>query len=315
MMYQKNRIHQTLVRSQLGQATVELVLLISVSLILMLTFAFQIYQPFSSWLDSYMGQYLECLIDMGELPTVSGSGRGDLVCGSRFEAFTMVRGRPPILGSGSSGRSSGSQSGSNRNSSSSSGRGRNGNNTSSSSNSGSGSNNGQGSADSGGGSRSSTGSGRSQIVRSSTGGLSDVATDEESRRRRVGSKNDKKNGSGSESDRNFVVGGRSDGSISEDERLRRLRTIGVAGQIEEERERAERGQSRVVRSSSEAEGSSSQKRLVVKNKERKIAAEDQQEQGWNLGRIFRIAIIVLIIIGLILFIGGQAVSISKGMEK
>lgn len=311
MMYQKNRFSQTQVHRQLGQATVELVLLVMVSVILVLTLAFQIYQPFSTWLDNYMGSYLECLIDIGELPTVSGSARGDQVCGSRFEPFTMTRGRPPIIGSGSdsSGASNSGSGGSGSNSASSSS---DGPNRSNSNTAGGADDSGSSGTDGSSSNGSRRGSG-SNVIRSGTAGASDLATDEEARRRRIGGSQRPSQGSGD--DRNFIVGAGSDGSMSEDERSRRLRAIGVAGMLEDEQARSERLQPRVVRSEAEGDALSSSKKIKVKSPDRKVAMEEDQQDGWNLGRLFRIAIIVLIIIGLVLFIGGQAVSISKGMEK
>lgn len=110
-------------------------MVITVALILGASRAFSNVNKF---MKSYIGDYYECLMDFGELPTLgvfdeslrqhSGdNGGGQKVCNARFEGFTFANGRPPTGGGNNGGGSDGSggNNGSNNggNNSSSPGRG------------------------------------------------------------------------------------------------------------------------------------------------------------------------------------------------
>ncbi|MFN7453994.1 MAG: hypothetical protein ACK5RO_04975, partial [Pseudobdellovibrionaceae bacterium] len=56
------------------------------------------------------------------------------------------------------------------------------------------------------------------------------------------------------------------------------------------------------------------KKMVVKPPTQKII-QSEAEFDLGFGKIFRIAIIVAIILALLFFIGGQALQISKSMQK
>jgi hypothetical protein len=58
-------------KSQAGQTTVEYILIVALSVTIILGLMSQFYKPFGNWMQDYMGQYLECLLDVGELPTVA----------------------------------------------------------------------------------------------------------------------------------------------------------------------------------------------------------------------------------------------------
>jgi hypothetical protein len=66
-------------KSQSGQAVVEYVLLLVIAVALILGLANQVYRPFGKWVENEMGPYLECLLDVGELPALGGQVTGECV--------------------------------------------------------------------------------------------------------------------------------------------------------------------------------------------------------------------------------------------
>lgn len=103
-------------RNQSGQAVVEyvLMLVVTVSMVLAMKGAFS---NISDFMYSYVGEYIACLMEYGELPTqgVSNSdlknhkGGGGKVCDAKFGGFTFSGGIQSNGGSGST--STGSSSG------------------------------------------------------------------------------------------------------------------------------------------------------------------------------------------------------------
>jgi hypothetical protein len=60
-----------------GQATVEITLLLVITVSLVLLFSTQIYKPVGQYVNAYMGDYLACLLDYGVLPKL---GSEDDIC-------------------------------------------------------------------------------------------------------------------------------------------------------------------------------------------------------------------------------------------
>lgn len=112
--------------SQSGQAVVEYLLLAVVTLGLILGMR-GVFKNLNDGAQKYMGDYIVCLMDYGELPSL-GVASSDLNqhssaqpgCDKKFAAFTFDQGRPPLGGGSSSSGSSSSNSANNSNSSSSS---------------------------------------------------------------------------------------------------------------------------------------------------------------------------------------------------
>lgn len=106
------------IRNSSGQAVTEYVLIL-IFVITMLFAAKGFFQGIDSFINRYMGEYIACLMEYGELPALGvqatdlknnknglGGGAG---CNSKFDGFTLSAGRPPTGGVGqSSGRSNGS---------------------------------------------------------------------------------------------------------------------------------------------------------------------------------------------------------------
>ncbi len=113
---------------QQGQAVVEYVLLLIVSISLLLAFKSS-FKKLDDFMYQFMGGYISCLMEYGELPSKGvedskidqhnpANGGGGKVCDSKFAGFTLASGRPPSSSNSGSASSSNSQSASaNKNSS------------------------------------------------------------------------------------------------------------------------------------------------------------------------------------------------------
>lgn len=107
-----------------GQAVVEYLLLAVVTLGLILGMS-KVFGKLNKGAQKYMGDYIVCLMDYGELPTLglsSGAGLSKhdsgATCDRKFEEFTFGEGRPPVSTPGTT--SSGSTNPNNPNSNNSS---------------------------------------------------------------------------------------------------------------------------------------------------------------------------------------------------
>lgn len=275
-----------------GQAVIEYTLMLVVIVSIVIAFTTQVVKPLNVWLNNYMGSYLQCLLEMGELPTIGGDDTAvaDEGCNARYEAGTLANGRPPR--GGSSGSSSNGGSGSSGSKSSGS-----------VSDSDSGSGNGSGSRGTYAGSASRGGSrfinrGRrpSSGVESSTGAAGktvEIALE----------------GGGSGSFFRGSAGGNS--ALSS----QKTRSVAITGMTEMERKRLERKAS--------GEGKAS---IVTgegfRQPVKKIAVQpppkqtlEKEEEPFTIGNFIRILFIVAIIIAIVLFVGGQALQMSKSFEK
>lgn len=77
-----------------GQALIEYLLVLIVTVSLLGGAIYQLNDSFKKFLESYFGDYLSCLIEAGELPKLGGESEG--ICEDQFEAFSLANGRPPI---------------------------------------------------------------------------------------------------------------------------------------------------------------------------------------------------------------------------
>lgn len=118
--------------AQSGQAVVEYILVLIVTVSIILGILYQFNDAFRNFLNSYFGDYIACLLETGELPSLGGQGPNQDECNTGFEAFSVANGRPKIPMSNSSGSTGGN--GSSSDSSDSSGSGGTGTSGSSSSN-------------------------------------------------------------------------------------------------------------------------------------------------------------------------------------
>ena len=100
-----------------GQGTLEYILLLFVVVALALFLKFGFFDSFGSFAQNYFGEYLQCLLETGELPRFGElasdsvkrmeNAQGRNICNTSFVPFTLRYGRPPSLGSGGGATSSG----------------------------------------------------------------------------------------------------------------------------------------------------------------------------------------------------------------
>lgn len=93
--------------NQKGQGIVEYILLIVIIIAMALAISARLFKPFNEWAKNYIGDYIYCLLDEGELPSLGGEDTVE-ECDKGFDAFTAGAGRPPSKGSEEGGGSSGS---------------------------------------------------------------------------------------------------------------------------------------------------------------------------------------------------------------
>ena len=293
-MYEMFRLEKQ--KTQAGQTTVEYILILALTVTIILGLAAQLYKPFGNWMQDYMGLYLECLLDVGELPTIGGSSDSG-ECNSKFSSFSVTGGRPPNSpdSTNNSGKDDKDRNRENKasaagNTSGDSSGGGPGTSASVSRRSRSG--NGKepfavgkrGGSDSLG---SGNGDGAGQIVEKpktsqymklkTNSGSTNLGANDEARRGDI--------------NRSFI-----DGKKKLDERGETSQPLKVA---EEE---------------DDGSRSSKSKKFIVKPPERKVASTEE-EKPWSFSEYLKYGIVLVIIVALLLFLFGQILQISKSMEK
>lgn len=269
-----------------GQGTVEYVLLLVIAVGIILGLMNQFYKPFNKYLNNYMGAYLQCLLDVGELPAL-GWDASEGVCNAEFEPLG-VNGRPPIT---TNPRNPSPRPSDGEDPKDPAARG----NTNASS--------GQGNSSSGSGRRAAG----SSIKLGSSGGGTDGASE--------GSDKMKKIPVELEDTRYFRVSRDTGNQL--DGQGRRVKAVGITGLLQSEKDKIDREQARIQRLGAfedmGAEGKAKKMRVKPPS-ERKVASEDDSSP-WTFGKFIRLALILMLIIAIILFLGGQALQISKGMDS
>lgn len=268
-------------RSESGQGIIEYILLLVVVITLAILLANRLFKPFREWAQHYIGNYVECLLDQGELPGLGGQN------GIQDCNFTS-----PFEEGGSSNASKGGSSGS--------------------------SEKGQGSEERDNESESSKSDskrpnlvaqagGRQRTVRiggfDNGGGSSKSIVVEES----AGAK---------ERNPGFIRGGYRGGSNND--RGRQRQVTGLNGMLMAEREKIKKREDKirkVAAVSEEGGGTKQGRRIEVREDLRKARDVNLSGEEFSFGKIFRLLIIIVVAIAMILFIGGQLSQISKGMEK
>lgn len=87
-----------IVTNQKGQGVIEYVLVLIVSVALILGGVYQLNSAFKTWATNYFGNYLACLLETGELPTIGGSPGDSGLCNQIFKPFSLADGRPLVDG-------------------------------------------------------------------------------------------------------------------------------------------------------------------------------------------------------------------------
>jgi hypothetical protein len=96
-------------RDEKGQGVVEYILVLVVAVSIILGGIYQLNDAFKKWAENYFGNYLACLLETGELPSLSGTGGDSGVCNQFFKPYTFSEGRPLLAGAGGAGGDDGAE--------------------------------------------------------------------------------------------------------------------------------------------------------------------------------------------------------------
>jgi hypothetical protein len=306
------RKHNVL-RNESGQAVIEYILVLTITVLLIGTALYQFSSAFRSYATNYFGEYISCLLETGELP---GQTAGE--CKDLWKPFSIADGKTSTggqigtggIGSGSGGANgSGSNDGSSGSSSGSkgkNGKGGRGNGSSSDGSSGSTASNSGGETvgpgASGGSDPFGGGGGRRRSTRVKTSSASDAAGAGQKGREGLKPIGAYSSSSSSSSDRD----GRGRRTILD-------RGYGYAGQEEE----AEREESRPATKAVGRDDSDRLKPAKVRVDVSRAPASngDDDGGGFTIGGFLRILLIAGILIAIFILFGGQLLAISKGGEK
>ncbi|NCN95279.1 MAG: hypothetical protein GW917_00990 [Bdellovibrionales bacterium] len=272
------------INNQRGQGVTEYILVLVVIVAMLLGGMYQLNTAFQKWANNYFGDYLACLLETGELPSIGGAPGDSGICNELFQPFDFTSGRTPReTGDGGDESNSGEDESLSERSRRGSGKG-------------------------GGGTReSATNSRGSYVSGSSSGGRSSSSRQGSAGGGSSGKAEKKYTGSTDAS--NYSGLGRSQ-TNSANGRPRYVPIISrrIVDTTEEERTSAAR-QNAVSRNPSGSET----KRIQVVRKSLKKDTPDEDEP-MTFGGFLRFLIIAAIIIALVLFLGGQALQISKNSE-
>jgi len=86
--------------NQSGQGITEYILLLVVIVAIVFGSVYQLNTAFEKWANSYFGDYLSCLLETGELPTIGGAPGDSGICNQLFEPFDLANGRRFKAGAG-----------------------------------------------------------------------------------------------------------------------------------------------------------------------------------------------------------------------
>lgn len=263
---------------QSGQAIIEYILVLLVVVSILMGVMWQFNDAFRKFSNSYFGNYLACLLEVGELPALGGSSSGQ--CSAEYEPFDPRNGESPT---GRYGDSDGGGGGENP----------------------------RGSDDGSGGS-SSSGSGGSSGAAESSGrfGSNYSGASREGRPASVvigTAKEDVYTGSTEASN-----GKARGGSGPRSTRVELVDQSG--GVIDPFEQRKIKGAPVAIGKTAEATSAKAKKQKVEIN--RKVASSDSEEDDTEMGfgGFMRWLLIAAIIIAIVFFLGGQALQIGKNWE-
>jgi hypothetical protein len=261
---------------QSGQGVLEYLLVLVVAVGVILGGIYRLNMAFKTWANNYFGNYLACLLETGELPTLGGPGGDSGICNQIFKPFSLADGRPLLNGyqapeSKSSGGAGGGGSRESR---------------------GSGGGGGGGAGYSGTPFRASLGAGSQRSGRSGRSFDGSGA-----------SAGNKKNGD------------QDKGSASRNGREKGRNEAKLDNRFAFEDERQPRQQSRAPAVSRKSgEGKGKPKRFALNRNAFKKNAAEAPSSSFTISDFIRFLIIAAIIIALVLFLGGQALNIGKSMD-
>ena len=272
------------IRSNSGQALIEYVLVLIVVLGLILGGLYQMNKAVQVWADAYFGEYLMCLMEAGELPTL-GAPPSELEseCRELYKPFNLADG-DPLVGDKLSGEESSSGSGGSNNEgrAAASGRGGSAESNSFAGNSrSSGNRNGRASRfRSRGGDSGEEGDGISRENSSTAGGTTTSFDSDNGRPSRFAMRDE--NGRR----------GRGTRTKEEDGKAQKTKAKNVAQETQERLG----------------------PKLIPVSRAPTQSTEAPEIEELGIGGFLRYLIIAAIIIAIVIFIGGQALQVSKSMD-
>jgi len=266
-----------------GQAVLEYILVLVITVSIILGILYQFNDAFKNFLDSYFGDYIACLLETGELPSLGGAGPNQAECVSPYSQFS--------LDSGTSLKPSGSG--------------------------GEGSSNGAGGA----GSTGSNGSGsrlRPSVVTpggspSNAENSTGINSQSPSRQAYRGTQQGANPGEGFAGENgDGTSGGRQGRTITR----RRYIDLGEEYLSEEEKKKRERQKTASQKVKKKGQGSQLRKaRFPLTLPKQRAVASEIDSKGFNFAMILKFLIIAGILIALFIFLGGQAMQIKKSWQK
>lgn len=271
-----------------GQAVLEYILVLVITVSLILGILYQFNDAFKSFLDSYFGDYIACLLETGELPSLGGAGPNQADCVSPFNQFSIESGTSlKPSGSGGQGSSDG-----NSGATGSTGDGSGGNNP---------------------GSRLRpsvvTRGGSPGNAENSTGINSQRPSRKAYRRSQQGA-NPGEGFSGENGD--VTSGGRQGRTIVR----RRYIDLGEEYLSDAEKKKKERLETASQKVKKRGQGSQLRKaRFPLTLPKQRAMASEIDSKGFNFATILKFLIIAGILIALFIFLGGQAMQIKKSWQK
>ncbi len=288
----KTFVSQTSRAREAGQAVIEYLLVLIVTLSLILGLMYQFNDAFKQFLDTYFGDYIACLLETGELPSLGGQGPNQSECRSPFGDFDVQAGKSLDPGAGEGGGGSSS---------------------SGSSDSGSG---GDGESSSGSRSRNLSPSRVSRSGGSANGEFSGSANSRSGSpsRQRMSSQSDSSSKSGFESNS-------SEGSLRGrgGRTIRRKKVIYLGESYLSEKEKKKRGSSTLGKAQKAKKGGGPsglrKPTFALEVPKAKNINQDEMSTGFNFATLIKFMLIAGILIAIFLFLGGQAMQIKKSWEK
>lgn len=270
----------TLLSNSKGQGTLEYILVLVITVALVFGLGMQLITPFNKWASNYFGEYVKCLLETGELPSLGATSGKSTVCNTSFKSFNLADGRPPTgsgrtsenpFQKGDEGGSSGKTSERSDTGSGARGEGGGGRGRSSFAN------NSGGSGDEGGAAGTPRKGG--EIYTGSTGLYTPGST-----------------------------------VISRVNPPKRTRSIGISGLLASQQDKLDKERNRVRKVANDAGSSLREKNMRIQRQvaNKKTSAEDQE---FSIGDWFRILLILLIIIAILFFLISQANQLAKSWEK
>jgi hypothetical protein len=272
---------------------IEYVLMLIITISLIVALASQIFKPLEKFMQAFMGDYVKCLLETGALPSFGGEG----VPNAQEMGCTMAKFND-IAGSGSS----------------KNGKGGGGSSSSGGSDSEIGS--GKSSSSSGGDSEGSSSSRSSYAGSASRGGSSVMRP---SHRGSTGVESAASNGKVVEIALESGAGNgffktRSNGRFTE-ARPKKTMALGISGLTEADKKKIERKREKSTsRTIASGEFGAPIKKLAVKKPEIKAQTIEDSEP-MTIGNFIRYLFIAALVIALVIFIGGQALSMSSGGDS